>query len=75
MAGWRLNICLVDRAYLVSSRVLSAVLCGVGVILVVSTLLRGGGPLALGVILGVLFAVLGAARLHLARQMAPDRGA
>jgi len=47
----------------------------VGVVLVASTLLRGGGPLALGVVLGVLFAMLGAARLYLARQMAPDRGA
>jgi len=65
----------VDRAYLVSSRALSALLCAVGVVLVASTLLRGGGPLALGVVLGVLFAMLGAARLYLARQMAPDRGA
>lgn len=64
-----------DRAYLVSSRALSALLCAVGVVLVASTLLRGGGPLALGVVLGVLFAMLGAARLYLARQMAPDRGA
>jgi hypothetical protein len=65
----------VDRAYLASSRALSAILCVVGVALVVSTLLRGGGPLALGVVVGVMFAVLGAARLRLARQMAPDRGA
>jgi len=65
----------VDRAYLASSRALSAILCAVGVVLVVSTLLRGGGPLALGVVLGVLFAVLGAARLRLSRLMAPDRGA
>ena len=64
-----------DRAYLASSRALSAILCAVGVVLVVSTLLRGGGPLALGVVLGVLFAVLGAARLRLSRLMAPDRGA
>lgn len=50
-------------------------LCAVGVVLVVSTLARGGGPLALGVIVGVLFAALGAARLRLARQMRADRGA
>jgi len=64
----------VDRAYLASSRALSAILCVIGVALVVSTLLRGGGPLALGVVVGVMFAVLGAARLRLARQTAPDRG-
>jgi hypothetical protein len=36
------------------------------VAMVVTTLARGGGPLALGVVLGVLFAVLGAARVYLA---------
>ncbi|MBA2440028.1 MAG: hypothetical protein ACR2FZ_01945 [Thermoleophilaceae bacterium] len=64
-----------DRAYLASSQALSVILCVVGVALVATTLARGGGPLALGVIVGVLFAVLGAARLRLARAMAPDRGA
>jgi len=64
----------VDRAYLASSRALNAILCAVGVVLVVSTLFRGGGPLALGVVVGVLFAALGAARLRLARLAAPDRG-
>jgi len=65
----------VDRAYVASSRALNAILCVVGVVMVISTLARGGGPLSLGVVAGVLFAVLGAARLHLSRQMAPDRGA
>ena len=64
-----------DRAYLASSQALSVILCVVGVALVATTLARGGGPLALGVIVGALFAVLGAARLRLARAMAPDRGA
>ena len=62
-----------ERAYLAGSQVLSAILCVVGVALVVTTILRGGGPLALGVIVGLLFVALGAARLYLARQMAPDR--
>jgi hypothetical protein len=35
--------------------------------MVVSALARGGGPLAFGVILGTMFALLGAARLWLAR--------
>ena len=63
----------VERAYLAGSQALSAILCVVGVLLVVTTLLRGGGPLALGVVVGVLFVALGAARLRLARQIAPDR--
>lgn len=54
------------RAYLASSRALNAILCVVGVAMVISTLARGGGPLALGVVVGVLFAALGAARLRLA---------
>jgi hypothetical protein len=57
----------VQRAYLASSRALSGLLVLVGVAMVVSALARGGGALALGVILGAMFAVLGAARLWLAR--------
>ena len=64
-----------DRAYLAGSRALSAVLCVLGVALVIKTIARGGGPLALGVVVGVLFAVLGAARLRLARSLKPNRGA
>jgi hypothetical protein len=58
----------VGRAYLLSSRVLGVLLCGLGVAMVVTTLARGGGPLALGVLLGVLFAFLGAARAMLAHR-------
>ena len=62
-----------DRAYLVSTRVLNALLCLVGITLVVVTLARGGGALALGLIVGVLFALLGAGRLWLARPGAERR--
>jgi hypothetical protein len=41
-------------------------LAAVGVAMVVTTLARGGGPLALGVLLGVLMAALGAGRVILA---------
>ena len=51
----------VDRACFAGSRVLGVLLCLVGVAMVASTVARGGGPLALGVVLGALFAVLGAA--------------
>jgi hypothetical protein len=57
----------VQRAYLASTRLLSAALILVGVAMVASTIARGGGPLALGVLLGVLLALLGAGRFWLAR--------
>jgi hypothetical protein len=41
-----------------------------GVAMVIAALAGGGGPLALGVVLGVLFALLGAARVWLARAQA-----
>ena len=56
-----------QRAYLASTRVLSAVLLALGVAMVVSTLVRGGGALALGVVLGTMLALIGAARLWFAR--------
>jgi hypothetical protein len=63
----------VERAYLASTRVLNAALVMVGLVLIVVTLIRGGGALALGVVLGVLFALLGAGRLWLARPGAGER--
>jgi hypothetical protein len=57
----------VQRAYLASTRLLSAALLLVGVAMVGSTIARGGGPLALGVVLGTMLALIGAARLVLAR--------
>ena len=60
-----------DRAYVVSLRAVNVVLVVVGLTMVVSTLVRGGGPLSLGVVLGVLLTVLGAARLWLTRGAAP----
>jgi hypothetical protein len=57
----------VQRAYLASTRLLSGALLVIGVAMVVSALARGGGLLALGVVLGTMLAVLGAGRLWLAR--------
>ena len=47
-----------------ATRLLSALLVIIGIVMVVSTIARGGGPLAAGVILGVLFAAAGALRLY-----------
>ena len=57
-----------NRAYLTSSRTLAVLQVLIGVAMVVSALARGGGPLALGVVLGVMLAALGAGRLWLARS-------
>jgi Zn-dependent protease with chaperone function len=46
------------------TRLLSTLLVIIGVVMVVSTLARGGGPLASGVVLGLLFAAAGVARLY-----------
>jgi hypothetical protein len=50
-----------------ATRLMSTLMVIIGVALVVSTLARGGGPLAIGVLLGVLFVAAGAGRFYLAR--------
>ncbi len=54
------------RAYRQSTRVLAAAICGLGVAMIVATLVRGGGGLALGIVVGVAFVLLGAGRMYLA---------
>lgn len=44
-----------------------------GAALVVSALARGGGALSYGVVLGVLFAALGAARFYMAGTPRAER--
>jgi hypothetical protein len=51
-----------------STRVLSVLMVLVGLALVVSTLARGGGPLAVGLVVGVLFCGVGAGRIWLERE-------
>jgi hypothetical protein len=63
----------VQRAHLASTRVLSALTVVLGLAMVVLALARGGGPLALGVVLGMLLAVIGALRLWFARDAGPAR--
>jgi hypothetical protein len=50
------------------TRVLSALMILIGVAIVVRTLAAGGGPLALGLLLGVLFVAAGAGRLYAERR-------
>jgi hypothetical protein len=50
------------------TRVLSALMVVIGVAIIVRTVAAGGGPLALGVLLGVLFVAAGAGRLYVERR-------
>jgi hypothetical protein len=61
----------VDRAYRASTRLIGAVTFLLGLGMVALTVARGGGPLAVGVIAGVLFALLGVIRFtHASRHEA-----
>ena len=55
-----------------TTRLLSLAMIVIGVLLVVRTLAAGGGGLALGLVLGVLFVAAGGARIYL--QTRQDRG-
>lgn len=52
--------------------VLSSVMILLGVAILVSTVARGGGPLAIGILLGVLFVLAGAGRLYVERARGGD---
>jgi hypothetical protein len=58
----------VQRAYAASTRALGGLILVLGVAMVASTLARGGGASALGVVLGVMLTLIGAGRLWLARS-------
>jgi hypothetical protein len=58
-----------QRAYIGSARVLSVLLLLLGLVLIVSTLGRGGGVAAVGVLIGVCFVLAGAGRLWLMRSV------
>ncbi|MBB4664028.1 hypothetical protein [Conexibacter arvalis] len=51
-----------------TTRLMSAIMVVIGVALLVRTLAAGGGPLALGVLLGILFVAAGTGRILLLRR-------
>jgi hypothetical protein len=63
----------VHRAYRTSTRAFGVLMILVGTAMVVAALVRGGGPASYGVVLGVLFAAVGAARLYLAAAPPAER--
>ena len=48
--------------------VLSGLMIVLGVAMIVRTLVEGGGPIALGLLLGLLFVAAGAGRMYAERQ-------
>jgi hypothetical protein len=56
-----------QRAYFGSIRALSLLLILLGLVMIGSALARGGGVLALGVLVGACFTLAGAGRLWLLR--------
>lgn len=55
-----------ERAYRHSTRVLGTAVCLLGIAMAVTAIARGAGPLSIGVVVGVAFALLGAGRAYLA---------
>ena len=52
----------------VATRILSGLMVMLGIAMIVSTLVRGGGAFAMGLLVGALFIAAGAGRLYLQRE-------
>jgi hypothetical protein len=57
-----------ERIYQGSVRVFSFVFIALGLVLLLSTLANGGGPLSVGTLLGIAFLAVGAGRLWIASR-------
>ena len=57
-----------ERIYRGSVRAFSLVFLALGLAILISTLAGGGGPLSVGVLLGVVFLAVGAGRLWIASR-------
>jgi hypothetical protein len=57
----------------IATRVLSVMMVVLGVAILVTTIARGGGPLAVGTLLGVLFTAAGLGRLYVERERGRER--
>ena len=58
-----------ERVYAGSVRILSVVMLGLGAAILIKTIASGGGPLSIGVLLGIVFMAVGVGRLWLASRM------
>jgi hypothetical protein len=57
-----------NEGYQLAVRIFSATIICFGIAILVVTLARGGGPLAVGVLFGLLFIALGSGRLYLSKR-------
>lgn len=57
-----------ERIYQGSVRAFSLVFLALGLVLLITTLVNGGGPLSVGTLLGIAFLVVGAGRLWIASR-------
>lgn len=62
-----------ERIYRTSVRAFSFVFIAFGLAILIVTLANGGGPISVGVVLGVAFVALGAARLWSASRIGASR--
>ena len=58
-----------ERIYRGSVRAFSLLLLALGLVILVATLVNGGGPLSVGVLLGVAFIGVGAGRMWVSVRM------
>jgi hypothetical protein len=58
-----------ERVYRASVRAFSFVLVALGMAILVTALANGGGPLSVGVLLGIAFLAVGAGRLWVATRI------
>ncbi len=61
-----------DRAYKGAIRGFSALFMVVGLLLIAVTLANGGGPAAVGFLMGIAFVAVGAGRLWISTRMGRD---
>ena len=54
-----------DEGYQLAVRIFSVTIIGFGLAILVVTLARGGGPLAVGVLFGLVFVAMGSGRLYI----------
>lgn len=58
-----------ERVYRGSVRVFSLVLIGLGLMILISALVNGAGPLSIGTLMGIAFIAVGAGRLWVTKWM------
>jgi hypothetical protein len=57
-----------DQVYHGATKLFSLAFAAIGVLLLVVTLVNGGGPLSIGFLMGILFVVVGIGRIWIARK-------